>query len=307
VSYKKRVWLLILLLAAICGGSVWGISYFRRRSLDNVPAWLTRIPTKDAVLVYVDLSALRQNGVLRLISSAGEVEPEYQAFVNKTSFDYTQDLDAVLASFSPSGKYFLVRGRFDWNRLEEYATSQGGRCLYTFCSLNGSKPDRKISYFPLQRTLMGLAVSQRSDAAQDLQQNDATQTFHPPAKPLWISLPGAMLKGAQPLPEGTRMFASILENTEQVLLTLGPRNADFEAGLEVQCRSARDAALLAGQLTQATTTVRQMIAREQQTPNPRDLSGVLTSGEFRSTGTKVLGSWPIHREFFDSLTGAGSH
>lgn len=307
VSYKSRVWLLILLLVVICGGSVWGVAHFRMRSLDNVHTWLLRLPRKDAVLAYIDFAALRQSGILRLISNASTAEPEYRAFIGKTGFDYGRDLDAALASFTPSGKYFMLRGRFDWRRLEEYATSQGGRCLYTFCSLNGSTPERKISYFPLQRTLMGLAVSTRSNAAQDLQQDSAiAQNFHPPEKPLWVYLPGSMLKGAQPLPEGTRMFASLLENAENVLLTLAPRDAGFETGLEVQCRSARDAVALAGQLTQTTTMLREMIAREHQTPNPRDLSGVLTSGVFQSTGTRVLGSWPIHREFFESLmAGAG--
>jgi hypothetical protein len=44
-----------------------------------------------------------------------------------------------------------------------------------------------------------------------------------------------------------------------------------------------------------------MIARERQTPNPSDLSGVLTSGVFRQEGTRVHGSWPLGPAFLENL------
>jgi hypothetical protein len=51
--------------------------------------------------------------------------------------------------------------------------------------------------------------------------------------------------------------------------------------------------------------LREMIAREHQTPNPRDLSGVLTSGTFNHLGTRVLGSWPLEKGFVEGLLGGG--
>jgi hypothetical protein len=44
-----------------------------------------------------------------------------------------------------------------------------------------------------------------------------------------------------------------------------------------------------------------MIEREHQKPNPVDLSGVLTSGTFRSEGRRVAGTWPIERAFIENL------
>jgi hypothetical protein len=46
-----------------------------------------------------------------------------------------------------------------------------------------------------------------------------------------------------------------------------------------------------------------MIERERQTPNPADLSGVLTSGTFKAVGKKVFGYWPIERVFVTKMLG----
>jgi hypothetical protein len=46
-----------------------------------------------------------------------------------------------------------------------------------------------------------------------------------------------------------------------------------------------------------------MIARENHSPNPADLSGVLTAGSFHQTDTRVIGYWPIERSFVENLLG----
>ena len=62
--------------------------------------------------------------------------------------------------------------------------------------------------------------------------------------------------------------------------------------------------MLAAELERNTTLLRSMIARENRTPNPRDLSGVLTSGTFSHAGPRVTGRWPIaHGLVEDTLTG----
>ena len=47
-------------------------------------------------------------------------------------------------------------------------------------------------------------------------------------------------------------------------------------------------------------------ARERQTPNPADFSGVLTSGAFSSQGRRVVGHWPIERSFVQYVLGGGA-
>ena len=61
---------------------------------------------------------------------------------------------------------------------------------------------------------------------------------------------------------------------------------------------------MASSLYKATVLLKQLIARERQAPNPRDLSGVLAGGTFRADGSRVLGYWPIERGFLEELLGA---
>ena len=307
MNYKKRAALLIILIAAFCGLAIWGVAWFRYRGLMKTEEWLARLPTQDAVVFYIDFAALRQSGMLQMLAaSKAAEEPEYKVFVMKTAFDYARDLDAVLACFTPRGKYLVVKGRFDWNSLQSYVREQGGACHNELCNVNGSTPERRISFFPLRPDLMGLAVSPGESAAADLEAVSARRRLlEIPDAPAWISIPPTLLKSGGELPEGTRMFAHSMENTEDVNIALAPQGNRFEARLNVRCRSAEQAALLAEQLARITSLLREMIARDKQTPNPRDLSGVLTAGAFQHTGVRVSGSWPLERVFLEGLL-AGS-
>jgi hypothetical protein len=291
----------------LCGLAIWGVVRFRYGGLAKTDEWLERLPTRDAVVFYIDFAELRKGGLLQMLAgSKAAEEPEYRVFVMKTEFDYARDLDAVLACFTPHGKYFVVKGRFDWNSLQSYAREQGGACSNELCNVNGSTPDRRISFFPLRPDLMGLAVSPQDSAAADLEAVSARRRpLEVPDAPAWISIPPALLKSGAELPEGTRMFAHSMENTEDVNIALAPQGSRFEARLNVQCRSAEQAALLADQLARITSVLREMIARDKQTPNPRDLSGVLTAGAFQHAGIRVSGSWPLERVFLEGLL-AGS-
>jgi hypothetical protein len=307
VNYKKRAALLIITIASLCGVAVWGVARLRYHALRTTADWLQRLPTRDSMVFYVDFAALRKGGVLQMLagSKVGE-EPEYKVFVMKTEFDYTRDLDAVLACFTPHAKYLVVKGRFDWNSLASYAREQGGTCRDALCRMSGSTPERKISFFPLRPNLMGLAVRPDEWAAADLQSTAARRRgLELPDAPVWISIPPAMLKTGSDMPPGTRMFAHTMEDADDVSIAMAPSGNRFEARLNVQCRSERQAAALAAQLQAITAMLREMIAREHQTPNPRDLSGVLTSGTFNHLGTQVMGSWPLEKGFVEGLLGGG--
>ncbi|MGD0360899.1 MAG: hypothetical protein ABSC93_08520 [Bryobacteraceae bacterium] len=307
MNYKKRAALLIIMIAAICGVAVWGVARFRYHALRTTADWLARLPTQDAMVFYVDFAALRNAGVLQMLAGSKVAEePEYKVFVMKTEFDYTRDLDAVLACFTPRAKYLVVKGRFDWNSLASYARDQGGTCRDALCRMNGSAPDRRISFFPLRPNLMGLAVGADESAAIDLETTAARRRgLEMPAAPVWISIPPAMLKSGADLPPGTRMFAHTMEDADDVSIAMAPVGNRFEARLAVQCRSAQQAAALAAQLAGITGMLRDMIAREHQTPNPTDLSGVLTSGSFNQVGTRVTGTWPLEKGFVEGLLGGG--
>lgn len=297
--------MLVALVAAICGAALWGVAWHRSRELTPA-SLLKRIPSSDAVVIYLDFAALRRSGVLGILDSSKVTEePEYQDFIRKIDFNYKQDLDSVMLAFAPTGKYLLARGQFDWKSLRSYVESESGQCYNSLCRMQGSTPDRRISFFPLQSNLMALAVSQDESAALRLESTAAGSNAGVPDAPVWIAFPGAALKSAESLPDGTRPFARAVERADSVVLSLAPDGKRLAAKLTVRSRSSQDATDLASQLSATTNLLRQMIAREHHTPNPADLSGVLTAGSFRSEGSQVFGYWPMERVFLENMLGSG--
>jgi hypothetical protein len=303
VTPKFRAWLLIILLSVLCGFAVWGVVWYRSRAL-TPSAMLKRVPVDDSAVLYVDFAALRAGGILQMLdgSKVGE-DPEYRSFVSKTEFDYKQDLDAAMVSFSPTGRFMLLKGRFDWKSLSNYARTQDGNCNNSFCRMQGSGPDRRISFFPVQSGLMALAVSADEAAALRMNSVDPRPDREIPSAPLWLSIPPSIVRSGQSLPEGTQMFARSLERAQTVTLALAPESNDFAARLEVRCANDADASTLAEQLTKTTRLLLELIKREHGSPNPADLSGFLTSGTFKPEGTRVHGYWPVKRKLIENLLG----
>ncbi len=302
---KVRAWWLLIAIAgvaAIAAGVVW----YRARAIAP-SAMLRRLPHSNALVVYLDFAALRRAGILDLIDNPKVAqEPEYQDFVRKIHFDYRRDLDAAMVAFAPAGKFLLVRGRFDWKSLRSYVASEKGSCYESLCRVQGSTPERRISFFPLQSQLMALAVSEDDSAALRLQQAAGGPDTELPEAPVWMELPVSLLKSGEGLPPGTRSFARTLENAESVTLSFVPEGQRLAAKLNVRCRSSQDASDLAAQLSRVTALLRQMIEREHHKPNAADLSGVLTSGSFRNEGARVFGYWPIERAFVENMLGGQS-
>jgi hypothetical protein len=305
VTPKTRAWLLILLISALCGLTLWGVIWYRSRALSPA-AMLKRLPTDDAVVLYIDFSRLRAGGILQLLSASkvGE-DPEYQSFVHQTDFDYKQDLDAAMVAFAPKGKYMLLKGRFDWKNLIAYVHDSGGKCNNSFCKMSGSSPEKRISFFPMQTNLMAMAVSDDDVAALRMNTVDPRGDAEIPNAPIWLSIPPSVVKSGQSLPPGTQMFARSLERAQAVTLAVVPESDGFAATLKVRCASVADATALAADLSKTTGLLRAMIEREHQKANPADLSGFLTSGAFRSEGAQVSGYWPIARSLIENLLGGG--
>jgi len=303
VTPKTRAWLLILLISALCSLTLGGVIWYRSRSLSPA-AMLKRLPTDDAVVLYIDFSRLRTGGILELLdgSTVGK-DPEYQSFVRKTDFDYKQDLDAAMVAFAPKGKYMLLKGRFDWKSLQSYVQGNDGRCNNSFCKLAGSSPEKRISFFPMQSNLMAMAVSDDDAGALRMNTVDAGGDAETPNAPIWLSIPPSVVNSGQILPPGTQMFARSLERAQAVTLAVVPEDDHFAAKLNVLCASDAGASALAADLNKTTGLLREMIEREHQKANPADLSGFLTSGAFRSEGARVLGYWRITRALIENLLG----
>ena len=291
------------MILVVCGLALSGAFWYRSRTLSPA-AMLKRLPTDDAVVLYVDFSRLRAADLLKWLdaSKVGE-DSEYRSFVAKTDFNYKRDLDTAVLAFAPKGKYMLLKGRFDWPSITNYARNNDGRCNNSFCKMEGSAPEKRISFFPLKSNLMAMAVSDDDVAALRMNQVSTGPDAEIPDAPIWLSIPPSWVKSGASLPPGTQMFARSLERAQSVTLAVVPEEDHLAAKLNVRCASASDAGALAADLNKTTRLLRELIEREHQTPNAADLSGFLTSGAFRSEGARVLGYWKIDRALIDNLFG----
>ena len=306
MRYRFRPWQLAALLIVICIGLVVAVRYIRQErspSARELAAWL---PTGPGTVVSIDVAALRDSGILEtLVGSRLTEEPEYRKFVEDTGFDYKADLDRLVVKFTPGERLFVVGGRFDWKRLIAWSEgTEGGDCRNGFCRVSGSIPNRKISFYPVRRNLMALASAPDEWAAYKIRRGQTPPPASVPPEPVWVSLPGSAIQSLSRIPEGSRVIARALEPAENVLLTLGPAEQRFVLSLDVTCRTAEDAAVLKAQLEGVTAMLQKMIARENQKPNPLDLSGVLTAGTFERRDRHVLGRWPIEVGFINSIAGS---
>lgn len=288
----------------LCAGAITAI-YFYRSSGGESPALLASyLPPGEGTLVYLDVGALRRSGILDLIvGKKAAADLEYESFVNESKFDYRDDLQAVLAFFQKDEVFMIVRGRFDWKSLNEYAERHGGSCNNGYCSTPGSKPERIVSFYPVRQDLMALAVSRESGAAYNITKRTMHKPLDPPFQPVWAILTGPGLKSFTALPSVTGPFATALENAEQIVVTLGEAEIHLQMNIKVTCQSSDKASLLMTDLQMNTDRLRRKLAEDHKEANPDDLTGILSSGTFERHDRTVTGVWPVRRTFVEALAG----
>src|SRR5262249_59121792 len=116
----QKAWLFVLGVAVLCTGAVGGVIWYRSRPL-SIAAMYKRLSPQDNMVLYLDVNALRQSGLLeRLVGKKDVEDAEYRRFVEKIGFDYREDLNDAMIGFGRRAKYMLIRGRFDWPKLRHY-------------------------------------------------------------------------------------------------------------------------------------------------------------------------------------------
>jgi hypothetical protein len=284
----------VALLTLGVGGTIW----WKHQIPPTPEALLKRLPTDGAVVAGIDVAALRYGGFVQLIAgSKAPVDPDYTQFVRATGFDYTRDLDYVMASFSPDGEYFFVEGRFDWPRIEAYVAAQKGACDGRFCKVDGSTPSRRISFFRAGRNLMAMAVAPDDMAADRLRKPGPQADLAIPTQPVFVSASAGALRQAAALSGAGQMFASALTDASRMTLTLGPSGSDVDIRLDAICGDAQRAGALVEQLQ---TLTRVLKGQAGQTDND-SLGSVLLSGTFDQRGPHVFGRWPVRRAVIAGL------
>lgn len=297
----RRLTYLILAVAGLAAVFLAWNAWRNSHSLSDAEM-LTRLPTAGALVLSIDFDQIRHSGVYsELVGSKIMEDPDYLSFVRDSGFDYKRDLDNVVASFAPTGNFFVVRGRFDWKKLESFARQSGGSCYDQLCHLPGSAPDRRISFLPLAAGVMGLAVSTEDLAASQLQHTGPQRSISAPSRPVWLSIPGSALNRTAKSIPGASLLTQTITGVDDVMLTLGANGSDFSLRLEAQCHTTQDAANLTGQLKAFTSIFEGAMEREKKKPDPKDLTGVLTAGQFHQSDRAVYGEWTLPKLFLDNL------
>ena len=299
---RFQPWQLAVLVILLCAAAV-AFAHWRGISRPyDAAALLECLPPDQSTHIFIDVAALRSTGILDLLAGSKTAEEDdYRKFVEQTGFDYRTDLDAVAIAFFHGGTYVTVRGRFEWKKLADYARAQGGTCRSAVCNMTGSTPDRQISFYPLKADVLAMAVTTEPRGVSMIGPNQWKHPPQLPPEPVWISAPAFVFSDVKNLPGGAQSFLRPLSQAERATFAIGPEGPRLQVRLEAECATPEVATALANQLTASTDLLKKMLARDHMTPNPLDLSGVLTAGTFQAQGKRVNGKWPIERGFLEAL------
>lgn len=293
LQFRLKPWAFFLLVAAVVAAALFGIDRYRHRFVRSDADLFRLLPRNGATRFYVNIAALRQAGVLSLFAASKREDPDYRNFVRQTGFDYQQDADAVAGTADSSELLFLVRGRFDWNRVRRYMAQHGG----------ANEAGRWASFVAVQPDVLGLAVSvDRSAARKLLPHANSHASGNPPPYPVWVEPSQKLLHNPVDLPFPVRVLAIWLQSANPVVLSLGrATSADFELRLDATFANPVTAKTTRNQLEIETRMLKLELAREHRQPSADDLTGLLAAGTFEVSGTQLKGVWPVRKELLDSL------
>ncbi|MGC8761213.1 MAG: hypothetical protein ACP5UT_04475 [Bryobacteraceae bacterium] len=279
----------LLIAAAAAGIVLWRWAPWRRA---DARALLAGLPPGDGLTVFVDARALRQTGILqRIAGEAGAEDAEYRRFVEATGFEYRRDLDAVVLRGENGRRWIVVEARLDEDRLRRYFLAHGGRCFGGLCSMQGSMPERQISWVRLGRRRWGIAVSPDPLAAAaftDEARKPFSAEWQPPDAPLWLYVPGTMLEPPEGAPPWVAMALAGLRESKWVLWSAGAGGGKIQLQMQVACRDGEMARAMAGRWEDVLKALREAAAAA----GDRDsLPALLAQGQVRAEGAFVNGGW----------------
>ena len=309
---KLKPWQYLTVVILIACAAVAAFYYRRKLNAETPGQMVAILPRQGASLFYVNVSAIRDSGLLSDMSGPRVTEEqEYKDFVAQTNFDYQRDLYRLAGATTGGETYFLLAGRFDWKKLTQYARNHGGQCLHGVCALPASQAHRWISFMPLRSNLMGLAISDNQQAVYSIGPIGSAKEMQVPSDPVWVAIPHAILARPHTLPPIAAALAGAVSNAEMLTLSLanpaaqtgigGLDQAAFVVHMEARFDSGTKAVDMESQLIRATDLVKTMVETRQAPAGPTDLAGILIRGTFQNGNGLVTGNWPVSREFVNSL------
>lgn len=267
---------------------------------------VTLLPPGNLTTFYISIAELRQGGLLHLLAGVTPApEKDYADFIAATGFDYARDMDDLAGGVDDHNEvFFIIRGRFDWQKLQQFAIVHGGTCEADACRAPSTKPQRWVNFIRVQPDTVALAMSSNESAAYLLRPPGRRSQELPLGDPVWVRVSPSLLKDPTGLPKPLQIFAISLQAAESVLLSAGRAEHGDEAftlQLEAAFPDAPSADTTCKQLQIQTRMLRLELAQENQKPNPADLTGLLTAGSFQVGNARIFGSWPVRKELMRAL------
>lgn len=298
VASSRRLWITAaaVALAAAAGLLVWRIGPWGGV---DARAMLAELPASDGLTVFVNTKALRQTGILRrLAGEAGAEDEDYRSFVAATGFEYRNDLDAVVLRSDGGRRWLVVDARIDTGKLRRYFLAHGGRCVSELCSMQGSAPERQISWVRLPSGRLGVAVNPDPLAAAAFGSKAAPPEWQPPGTPIWLYVPGKSIEAAEGSPAWLALAVAGLRGAKWMLWSAGPDGTHIRVRLEVACGSPERAREMAGRWDGVLRALREAAAAH----GDRDsLPGILAEGRMTARGDRVEGEWRFEWGRFEKL------
>ncbi|MBV9225606.1 MAG: hypothetical protein JOY85_16365 [Acidobacteriaceae bacterium] len=283
-----------------------GINYYRHRFVRSNEDLLALLPSGDATRFFADVQLLRRAGTLKLLEGTKvQHDSDYGSFVWQSGFNYEKDLDTLAGAAQGNQLFFLLRGRFHWDQLRQYASAHGGTCAGDLCKVPAPKTGRWAGFFPIQPDVLAVAVATDPNAVNQLKPAGRKLHVPLPEQPVWVSLSESLLRNPVDLPLPLKIFAIALQSSHPVVLSLDAAaegtGSAFKLQLDAACQNQAAAETVRSQLEIQTKMLKLELARERQQPNPADLTGLLTAGNFQVANSHLIGVWPVRTELLQAL------
>ena len=277
--------------------------YQRNRPLTSGQL-LGLLPRADAVVFFADVTAIRDSGILaRLPGIKQEQDPEYTRFVSESGFNYQQDIDAIAVASQPNQTFAVLAGRFAWERLAAYAGKHGGSCKGVRCRVPASQPGRWISFLPLRKSLMAVAVSADPDAAGMLR-SQGDPVADTPAFPVWMEFPRRTFETpSSSLPAVAQVAVAALSGASKVILAFDrPPGQNRSELLALHMIASYESPSAAGEAAGRLSKLKQLLAQAEKLDQKDDQLGkILAEGAIQSDGSNVTARWLLSAGFLRSI------
>jgi len=241
------------------------------------PDLIELAPADSTMVAYADLAALRQSPLVQQLTSLAQppqTDSDYTAFVSATGFDYQRDLDRVMVtmnSANPDKALVLAEGRFDQEKIEQYALRTGkleqenGRAVYVEPSTTASGKSIHFAFPSADRIAISIggalpaAFSTNSPSTIDPGMRDRLSRVS--GAPIFgVFNSSGLAKNAAGSPGMSQALTAQLAALRWVSLAVQPDGGNVLLSAEGECDKAEQAQGIAGTLELLRAVARGAIA-----------------------------------------------